>query len=365
MNSEHSDPLFGLFSGKAPFGWQKEKRRVNIDGQSCLKGFLVPHPEQADIVRSAFLIYINGNLEGMKRYLTDNGRVGSRSLYYHFLSRALLYTGKVDINGEPLKHQRPAIIDEKMAYLVLEKLDNQAARWKRSRKTEIYPLSGLIICDVCGHYYTSRKESKRVFRQHQHRRKKIYQHYYGCIYRIRPGHRRQGRELCSGPIVRMDLLHRAVIKDIKKLFRDDAFLRPYFARCIEAHNLQAEIDDNKRLKFQQIIQQMDEKMNRLIHLLVDPEVPNDRTKAVIAEENQKKQHILGLIDGLTLPFEAHRRNYYQFRSEAEEAAEGLQLTQELAISLIDKIVVKKRNQAEIYYKIWQSVTSSVTFKGDA
>ena len=66
-----------------------------------------------------------------------------------------------------------------------------------------------------------------------------------------------------------------------------------------------------------------------------------------------------------MPFEAHRRNYYQFRSEAEEAAEGLQLTQELAISLIDKIVVKKRNQAEIYYKIWQSVTSSVTFKGDA
>lgn len=118
--------------GRVPFGYDYDSS----------KGILVPN-EHADDVKQIYDLYIKGYSAGKLAKMFD---VANDTHIMHILERPI-YRGYILYNGELIKGQHQAIIDDD----TWERA--QLARKKRSvvkTNTNSYLLSGLVICGICG-----------------------------------------------------------------------------------------------------------------------------------------------------------------------------------------------------------------------
>lgn len=118
--------------GRVPFGYDYDSS----------KGILVPN-EHADDVKQIFDLYIKGYSAGKLAKMFD---VANDTHIMHILERPI-YRGYILYNGELIKGQHQAIIDDD----TWERA--QLARKKRSvvkTNTNSYLLSGLVVCGICG-----------------------------------------------------------------------------------------------------------------------------------------------------------------------------------------------------------------------
>src|SRR5215467_537426 len=174
--------LQGHLVFRPPFGYRKE---IIERQESHKRTRIISRPimveKTAQVVQRIFDLYDRG--QGYKSVAMTLNREGYRTNKGHlfrvmFISRTLrnrAYVGILDYNRYQGRGERepiaipgfyPPIIDQKLFERAQEKLKNEADQFQNSfaHRTE-YLLSGLVVCDYCGHHYlgTSAKSGKHQY----------------------------------------------------------------------------------------------------------------------------------------------------------------------------------------------------------
>jgi len=193
--------LQGHLVFRPPLGFKREIiERQDGHKRTRIISRAVIDEKNAAIVKHIFDLFDRG--DGYKKIVvTLNGaghrtEQGLRFRVYHIskILRNRAYIGTLEYNARQDRGHRdpflvpgfyPPIIDEALFNRVQEKLTETAKLWHNSyaHRNE-YLLSGLVVCDVCGHHYvgTSAK-SGRV-------------HYYSC-----QSYMKRGKAACDSPLL--------------------------------------------------------------------------------------------------------------------------------------------------------------------
>ncbi len=219
--------LQGHLVFRPPFGFKREIiERQDGHKRTRIISRAVIDEKNAAIVKHIFDLFDRG--DGYKKIvvtLNDAGHrteQGLRFRVYHIskILRNRAYIGTLEYNARQDRGHRdpflvpgfyPPIIDETLFNRIQEKLTETAKLWHNSyaHRTE-YLLSGLVVCDVCGHHYvgTSAK-SGRV-------------HYYSC-----QSYMKRGRAACDSPLLNRAKLEAAVMNQVQDQILSEDNVRKY------------------------------------------------------------------------------------------------------------------------------------------
>ena len=219
--------LQGHLVFRPPFGFKREIiERQDGHKRTRIISRAVIDEKNAAIVKHIFDLFDRG--DGYKKIvvtLNDAGHrteQGLRFRVYHIskILRNRAYIGTLEYNARQDRGHRdpflvpgfyPPIIDETLFNRVQEKLIETAKLWHNSyaHRTE-YLLSGLVVCDACGHHYvgTSAK-SGRV-------------HYYSC-----QSYMKRGKAACDSPLLNRAKLEAAVMNQVQEQILSEDNVRKY------------------------------------------------------------------------------------------------------------------------------------------
>lgn len=195
--------------GEPPFGYQRGE----------VPGTTVIHPEQAEVVRKVFKLYLQGH--GFMRIaglLNENGyRTGRGQLWTDKTVRDIVinpvYTGKVKYSGDQAPGSHEAIIDEETFHLAQEVRAGREQVSGRSLGSS-FLLAGLVRCKGCGHMvHTQPATTSR-------RRRKDGSIYYtqNHAYYLCGGREKKGTRFCACGHIQQEVLEQHVVERLKARF---------------------------------------------------------------------------------------------------------------------------------------------------
>ncbi len=209
-----------FLGGKPPYGF-------NVETSANNEKHLVINEAEAIAIRLAYESYLQGyGYEQTARILAENGFLSYTGNQFTamFIKKILfskkyngyyVYGERNNING---KEKRVAdksliieipdavekIIDDATFQAVQNKMKNTNPRNKRHKRD--YPLTGLIVCGVCGYSYVGSCTTKNG---------QLKFPYYKC----------SGRKIkvCTSKSIRAEILENYILKKIKEYLFDDSF----------------------------------------------------------------------------------------------------------------------------------------------
>jgi len=187
--------------GPAPYGYKSS-------GDKNDPGRLILIPEEAAIVRRVFAEYLAGRPQSaIAKGLLDDGAPTKRGGLWAqgMIARILrspLYIGCVPLAGNTYKGQHEPIIEPEV-FEKVQALQRARSTQKQGRTPTGMHLfrKGMLRCGSCGSALSPRNDGRRE--------------YYYCV-----GHRQLGRDYCSFPNVRRELIDVAVYEHFEKAALD-------------------------------------------------------------------------------------------------------------------------------------------------
>lgn len=214
--------------GRTPYGYSKNEET----------GKLTIHPEEAEIVKQIFELYLRGNStrevgdiinhSGIKtrEYTARSGKkfgkIPFNSNRISYILHNYTYLGKVEFEGKIFDGQQPAIIDEATFIKAQRRMAQYQTDRKQAKNAEFTGLlTGILKCKACDasmiHTYTLKKK-KRKYR------------YYVCTKAQKLG----ANHPCPNKSVPAELLEDALIQRLKSYLADKAQAMPVCKTEIEA-----------------------------------------------------------------------------------------------------------------------------------
>lgn len=187
--------------GRVPFGYVREPKTK----------LLHPLPAQAEVLREAFALYVEGQMGAAEIAKLLNAEGHAPSTGVPFSARSVLrllsnpiYIGKVEFRGTTYPGLHDPIIDretfDRAQWILAERGDSQAL--KRAHPSE-FLLSGLIRCGRCRRAYVGTSAHGRTRRYR----------YYTCSTRYR-----YGAASCDAERLPGDELEEAVLEQVAEVF---------------------------------------------------------------------------------------------------------------------------------------------------
>ncbi|HUU44902.1 MAG TPA: recombinase family protein, partial [Acidobacteriota bacterium] len=238
----------------------------NIDRE---KKRLVIHPEEAEMVRELFDLYLERrsllevakevNRRGWttKSWVRTDGtrREGGRfdKAKVQRILTNVTYTGQVRHNGDILPGEHPAIIDDGTFHRVqalIEQNGNGSGKEVRNKHGAL--LKGILVCGQCGaamgHTYTKRRN--RLYR------------YYICTTR-----QKQGREACDTPSLPAQEIEEFVVAQIKRIGQDPELAAQVFDEAIRQQKAQRPRLEKEQRRLLRERQHRGDEIKRLVAVL--------------------------------------------------------------------------------------------------
>jgi site-specific DNA recombinase len=239
--------------GRTPYGYNKDEKT----------GKLTVLPEEADIVKQIFELYLTGNstrdvaniinATGRKtrEYTAKSGKTfGNRRFTSNritYILKNYTYLGKVEFDGKVYDGQQPAIIDEALFIKAQRKMTQYQTDRKMGPHQECSGLlTGILKCKACGtamiHTYTMKG-------------KKFKYRYYVCTQAQKIGYLH-----CPNRSIPSQILEDAVIERLKAYLANKAI---YMSICkTEVEALLSPVWDTlfpeeKRRVLKQIVKEVD------------------------------------------------------------------------------------------------------------
>jgi site-specific DNA recombinase len=193
-------------SGAVPYGYRRDAERKT----------LVMHEGEAGFIHRLFSTYASGR-EGVWTLRSQftamglrkrSGKPWDRRCLLHML-RNVVYAGKVRWNGELYDGTHEPIVTEDLFDRVQAILQGRSdiQKGRHGRVGSVRFLTGIIRCGLCDGGMVGVSTQKKG-KKHS---------YYACLTRER-------EKRCDQEYVRADELEAIVLRDVKTLFRDDAFV---------------------------------------------------------------------------------------------------------------------------------------------
>ncbi len=220
LRSMQENARQGFWNGsKPPFGFRIEE--VKLPGRKDAKKILKIDPEEAEVVRSIFSLYLEENkgVKGVAASLNDQRITRRDNLWagttIHDIINNRIYigecvfnkhhwkTGELKPESEWIKTEIEAIISEDIFLLVQEKLRQRSPAMSHPKRLASRNLlTGTLKCGICGANMTmaTGKGGGGTY------------HYYRCSTKTRKSTR-----MCSSRPVRMDLFDRQVLTTLAEV----------------------------------------------------------------------------------------------------------------------------------------------------
>jgi len=219
-----SERTKGKMAWRAEQGFWNGSRPLGYDLDPNQKGILVPHPEEAGIVRSIFEKFAGlGSAGAVVKYLFSNGVtipeqktkrgrvIPSRRFYKPTVLRILtnpVYVGRIAYAGRIFAGKHKALIDEGEFNQVQRRLEalSRTRRNMYADRSRVYVLQGILVCGGCGAQMTPKYCAGRG--------KRLY-HYYQCTTNCHIG-----SEACKMKYAPADAIENAVVEVLKRVAVD-------------------------------------------------------------------------------------------------------------------------------------------------
>lgn len=255
----------GNFNGSsAPFGFQVAKVMVGKNE----RGRLVKHPDESNIARMLFGLWIDGRgakavaAELNRRGVEHRGRMWTKDDVLRVIeeeaSAGTYYWGKWDTVGRQLRDKSEWIPIEVEGFVERDVFDlAQSIRERRNPKkvpgrTASSPLllAGLIKCGKCGASFTKETSGKVFAGEHPHA-------YYNCR-----TFTRIGKGKCAGRRVRVNVLDRLVLDHLSdKLFSTER-CRALAEALVDKSGVLRRKTDDRRTSLRSQLDQIERRITR-------------------------------------------------------------------------------------------------------
>lgn len=317
----------GLWAGgRVPFGyrWDQEKQELIIV------------PEQAELVRKAFKMYLKGH---SRLYIAEwfakrtNDRVSDHNTIRDMLKRTT-YIGKLNNNGVLVDGNHEPIID-------IETFERVQKEMKKRREGRApmgnYFLSGLMRCGLCG--------SQVIHIWGYDRGVKKY-HYYACKdQHVRP----KGKEnYCKLGYIQMEKLDAQVAEQLKKLAVNPADVVKKI-RENTGHIDQLEIIESLESELVKVDEKLERWYDAFEQGLLDPDQLKKRIDSL---ENEKKA-ILTQLSEVNEPKKDNTEDLIKTLKKIGETWDDLTFDEQKSIlrAAVDHIIVHPKGEFEIAWNV--------------
>ncbi|SHK53306.1 site-specific DNA recombinase [Paramaledivibacter caminithermalis DSM 15212] len=241
---------------------------------------LVIVPEEAEIVKKVFNMYISGkgykaiaNRLNKEGYKTIKGNLFGITAISNIISNPT-YVGKIRFNryvdyankrrkGKNedfilVEGQHEAIITEEVWEKAQEIRDTRAAKYPRTYSGE-FPLTGLLVCPVCGHGMVAAR-TVNTLKGGEKRRIR----YYSC-----GQFRNKGSVACSANSVRADEAEKYVFDRIKEVLLNDRVLKDIVKKLNKNRKDKIKPLEREYVSIERQIESYSIKKNRVFELYED------------------------------------------------------------------------------------------------
>ena len=324
--------------GNPPFGYRSQDRK------------LVFHPEEAEIVRLIFKIFISsGSLAKVRQELkarglkTRKGKEWSKTSIDNVI-RNPVYIGKLRYRGQTYPGQHEPILEEGLF------LRSQAMH-----KTEVHVstrikrpflLRGLLRCEDCGSMMTPHYTKKKTKDGHR-----LY-FYYRCSKTMH-----YDKSVCKVRRVGAEEVENLVVEDIGKLISDSNLLISSIEQLNHGHDQQLEPLRGEEKQLQSRSRELEKEANNYVSALGKGTLSIERLenalkvvedeKQIVGSRLREIQEQLEEIEFKQFDHQLIRENLTKFQNTLstlteDEKAECLQLI------LKDVVLSKKTIQLNIY-----------------
>lgn len=309
----------GLFSGKAPYGYQN----IRVDGKSIVQ----IHSENGDKVKRIFDLYAHTihTVDGVSEILQQEGIIWSamREKFtrskLHTILRDRSYIGEVKYNGDWHTGSHQPLIDRQTFKRVQVLLGDK----HYNAHTSVYG-SGMIECSICGQPIVAEIKVKQTKTG-----EKTY-YYYRCAKYTAKGHPR-GRAT--------EKEFNAVVMDMFKSIKvEDPKVTKWIVNVLRAKTKDRQLVDTKKLSdLTKQVNQLKAQRDRLLNLRILDEIEADTFAKKDAELRDRQANLSLEIDGCNK----------QQSEKAENALKVFELSQSLMNKWLSADIIEKRQILEI------------------
>ncbi|MBG9548320.1 recombinase family protein [Cytobacillus firmus] len=230
-------------------------------GYARVDGELVVKEDEAEHIQLAFDLYEQyHSITKVQKYLKEKGYKVWRFRRYNDILRNKLYCGYVSFAGKHYKGRHKAIITEEQFERVQVLLSRHKGNNAHKAKASLF--SGLLYCGKCGeiyHTYQNKEKNGTVYR------------YYLCRARRFPS---EYDEKCMNKIWNYTKLEEIIVEEINNLIIEKGISNK---------------KENK-VNYDKLLKKVDEKMERIIGLYAEGNMPiKILNKQMAALEQEKEQ----------------------------------------------------------------------------
>ncbi|GIM46993.1 integrase [Collibacillus ludicampi] len=323
------------YGGRVPFGyeWDKEAQRLIIN------------PEQADIVRNIFKMYLQGhsyNSIAEWAAARTNDICIDHTRVREILMRPI-YTGRMNLLGDLVEGKHEAIISLETWRMVHEEM-----RRRLDGKTPMgtYLLSGLLRCGVCGgpviHIFkNSRKGQKRY----------SYEYYVCKSKNERPKNRTSDEPPCSLDFKKKDVLEKWVIERLKELaLKPEDVKDEILANKEDSNGTEGLLDDLKE-KLEVVERKLERWYDAFEEGMLDPIQLKSRIRGLEEEKKKLLLRIEEIEDDL--PSRDRTGEVIEYLQMIGQSWDFMTLDEQQAIlrAAIDRIILHPDRDPEIFWNV--------------
>lgn len=275
-NGMKSGFLKGNWMWKAPYGYYNDKNIKKI----------VPKPKESRTVKQIFKKMETGcysQADIMSELKKENIIIKPNHLCE--ILRNPVYSGwmyKPEWNPEPVKGNFEAIISEKTFNAVQDILDGRKpVIAPHDFNNEDYPLKQFLKCPYCGKPLTGSNSISQ-------RGKKLYQ-YYACYNKECPS---KDKKICKSKFsISKDVAERNFIEILSNIKPKDEIIDLYKSIVKDVYEEQTHEEKIKNLKYQQELDEIENKKKRIADLLIDEKIDQNMYDLKIAEFIERENDI--------------------------------------------------------------------------
>ncbi len=258
----------GLFNGGRMLGYYSEKV-----ADERIKSKLVIIPEEADIVRMIFDMYINGfGFKKISNKINDFGfRTINGNLFSIYAVRDIVmnptYAGFIRYNNRT-KNRKNNDAESAHIYkgqhdpIITEEIWNQAQAIMQSRAhgprkvhKGVFLLTGLLKCPECGSSMVAGRST------HKRNGKKVMYHYYQCS-----RYKNYGRNACKPNSIRQEYAEKYVVDKLNKFTVNDEFIERVISKLNSQSKTKSEPLFHKLTDLERSKSKCDVKRERILDL---------------------------------------------------------------------------------------------------
>ena len=246
----------GRWGGGMMLGYQMVPDAEDSRGGSKL----VIVPEEAEIVRKIFMMYLDDlGYKAIVNRLNEKGQVGKNGSPFsiHSIRRILsnaAYAGKARFGDEYYEGIHEPLISKEFWEDVQEKMKRRAKPVKKKIDHE-YLLSGVIKCPVCSSGMTPIHAKKRRNDGTYH-----YNYYYACS-----AYLNKGSAACKANSIRADYAEEKVVNWLHTFFSSPFWMQRVMEAIKQRYNIETRPLEAEHKKIEQCLGGIGKKQTDLLH----------------------------------------------------------------------------------------------------